>query len=439
MGQGAQRPTCISVGVFEPLLIPKLRGRVFVRVRVLSGDKVLHCQNVEDFPAFLTVPVTGSGVRPNELFSPVLEIQVHTAPDRHGFRTNSKVRHFATVPVPLKSFMHLWQCAQVPGSGASAQCLFLGLDEDLVEADARVGFERARALGELMTAPKLGIVLRGAELDSASSPGGWQSVLVSSACSAAASTASASEPTNDYTKEMLIQADTVIRGLHAHVEEVRASAGDYDALQEENARLRTAIIQQKEKYNGLTTWLRAQVEVANRAPDPVAVPGAHEQTSTGMERETERAKDQQTERAKEQLKDAKELIARLRRDLDSQYANYGSIERHASAAERAKGEALKLFGDWHQDIRVMGVQLADCDIVQDALRTQLLDLTEEVASLRARSEGLVDCPLNSQSTSRHDGSVPPVQWDKAAVTSNDYMLGSAYADNGQRTSADLLC
>jgi len=445
MGQGAAHsPALITVGIFEPMLVPKIRGHAFVVLRVLSGDKVLHITNVDNFPSFHTIPVSSAGGFPAE--AAVLELQVYTAADVHSFRQNSNVRHFATVLVPLKSFTHLHRAAQLRGSQAGAACLWLGLDEDMLPdaADVRVLFERNKVLGAELSAAKLFLTLRGVHAAAAPEEGGWSAAVVTSSCSSSGSKTPAS-PAQDMVKEMLVQADKLVRGLHSHVEEIRSSSGDYEALEEENARLRMSIKQQKEKYEGLTTWLRAQVDAANTEPEPVKEPPAQQPTSL----------DREVERSREQLKDAKDLAARLRRDLDAQYARYSSIERHALTAERAKGETLKLFGDWHQDIRWMGVKLADCDIVQDALKKQLIDLREEVSAMRAATDQTLSdyapsslmasryheedaCPDTPPGSSRREAAswagnsvsthVPPIQWEKAAPASNDYALSGG---NGQ--------
>eukprot|EP00747_Dinoflagellata_sp_TGD_P212430 gnl/TRDRNA2_/TRDRNA2_85519_c0_seq2.p1 gnl/TRDRNA2_/TRDRNA2_85519_c0~~gnl/TRDRNA2_/TRDRNA2_85519_c0_seq2.p1 ORF type:complete len:387 (+),score=94.28 gnl/TRDRNA2_/TRDRNA2_85519_c0_seq2:43-1161(+) len=361
MGQAETRPSSVGIVVFEPLLVPRVRGKAFVVLRTTVGGKS-HTERIDSFPAFRTLPVSGGEAPPT-----VLYVDVLTAPDTMSFRGDINVRLFASVPVPLKSFAYMWQQAPSrvvtePQRGPTgAACFWLGLseDEDSQELDVRTRFERAKVLGGHLPAPKVGLAMHSIEeVDEA---------LPDADRESATSSTKVATPAAEAVKEVLGEADVIVRAVHRSIEEAYASWGDYDTLLDENTQLRLSIEQQREKYEGLIVWLKDQVSEANGVP--------HDgDENSGSRGSAESALDRETRRLREEVAELRATIQKIDLDIAEQQVRAETITQHALAAKQAKEEAQKLFGEKHQDIRWMGAQLAESGLAQETLRRRLEEL-----------------------------------------------------------------
>lgn len=358
-----QLPATITVTVFEPLLVPAVCGQAFVVLKGCAGDRS-GVERLDSFPASRTLPL-GSGSVEGE--GPLLEVEVVTAADAETFRSEpNNARSFASVRVPLQEVRRLWaelssaegvlDARELPRSA----CLWLGLSEELApEAlDPRSLFERSRELGSQLGRPKVAVALHCPEPGRGSRSGGI--VRFPGACSRMAPALRVG-PTSGQRgsaaiKEVLGQVDCLTRGMHRHLEQARSSLGDHEALQATNVQLRTSVEQQREKYEGLIDWLKAQVQGA----------------STGGVMSPE--EDAEMKRQSAELLKLRAVVEGLTDEVEEQQARALSIQRCALSAKWAREETLKLYEAKYQDVLAMDRQLADSDVELQRLRQHLLSL-----------------------------------------------------------------
>lgn len=389
MGQGAQRFANVTVWVCEPILVPGALGQAFVVLHTKSAG-VAHVERIEHFPSQRNLPLSSTVAA--EGLASVLLVEVVTAADVQSFVENKGVRHFATVPVPLHHFVHLWQSAPpawAPTSSSSsaatqstgpAECIWLGLDQDAPVpgsgVDSGVLFDQAKTLGMDLVTPKVGIMLRAGEPLSNGDKGGTPA---SALAAAGAETSLITDPP----REVFLQANAVVHGLHKHMKESLGTGSNYEALQVENLQLRTAIAKQREKYERLTAWLRSQVQEALTG-DPAESPGLV---------------DGEMRRLHEKLAGYRGVANRIREEISEQSAREEGIRRLAASSRKAKEATTKLLGEKHSEVQRLGVQLQQGRrmILKLQRRFEKLEaMNEEAASAAAKEVSTGDSASSSK-------------------------------------------
>lgn len=403
MGQntsGVPRIT-VTLKIFEPMLVPRLRGMPFVVLRsVIEGRS--YVERVESFPAVRTFPVNlhinGKGTLP------VVEIHVVTATDAQSFSSNSNVKHYASVPVPLEAISGPWQADSfqllpletellTADPGFQPICMWLGLSEgaDLsstVGADIGVVndmFENASALGKRLTSPKVCIAIYGRR----ETTDRWDSVV---SCQGGAESAAAcvapgplfTDQATQVMQEALESANRLVCGLHQHLEESRSSHSGFAALENENQQLQASLEQQREKYEDLISWLRGQVEEAARGG------------SKYKDKE-----DPELRRLRKQVGDMNEQALKLKEEISQKRAKATLMQQHLNSAKRAKDETYKLFESKEADFRKMSKELGYSSLALEKLRQRIRELRGESSCQQSPSRSIT--PRRSVSP-RFDGS-----------------------------------
>mmetsp|Transcript_142579 Transcript_142579/g.262096 ORF Transcript_142579/g.262096 Transcript_142579/m.262096 type:complete len:390 (+) Transcript_142579:71-1240(+) len=388
MGQGAQRFANVTVWVCEPILVPGVLGQAFVVLHTKSAGAA-HVERIETFPSQRTLPVSTTVAA--EGLASVLLVEVVTAADVKSFVENRGVRHFATVPVPLHQFVHLWQPAPpawAPTSSSSssaahstgpAECVWLGLDQDAPVpgsgVDSGVLFNQAKTLGMDLVTPKVGIMLRAGEPSASNDKGGKPATAL-------AGTGAEASLVADPSREVFVQANAVVHGLHSHMKESLGTGSNYEALQAENVQLRIAIGKQREKYERLTTWLRSQVQEAVTG-NPAAAPGV----------------DDEMRRLQEKLAGYRGVANRLRFEIQDQSLREEGVQRHAAASRKAKEATTKLLTEKHAEVQQLGVQLQQGRRTISKLQRRyekLQAMSEEAASAIIEEASIGDSPRSSK-------------------------------------------
>mmetsp|Transcript_135432 Transcript_135432/g.260199 ORF Transcript_135432/g.260199 Transcript_135432/m.260199 type:complete len:374 (-) Transcript_135432:41-1162(-) len=372
MGQGAQRFANVTVWVLHT-----------------KSAGAAHVERIETFPSQRTLPVSTTVAA--EGLASVLLVEVVTAADVKSFVENKGVRHFATVPVPLHQLVHLWQPAPpawAPTSSSSssaahptgpAECVWLGLDQDAPVpgsgVDSGVLFNQAKTLGMDLVTPKVGIMLRAGELSASNDKGGKPATAL-------AGTGAEASLVTDPSREVFVQANAVVHGLHSHMKESLGTGSNYEALQAENVQLRIAIGKQREKYERLTTWLRSQVQEAVTG-SPAAAPGV----------------DDEMRRLQEKLAGYRGVANRLRFEIQDQSLREEGVQRHAAASRKAKEATTKLLTEKHAEVQQLGVQLQQGRRTISKLQRRyekLQAMSEEAASAIIEEASIGDSPRSSK-------------------------------------------
>lgn len=256
MGQTIQPPTNFVVSVFEPALVPKVRGDVYVVLRAVVGETVVE-ELVESFPAVRGFPMRCV----NGVFHPkILEVEVVLANSVQTFRAGGGERPYRTIPIPLQYFSNVWlpesakPSADGPFHAQGTACLWLGLTEAVTpdSEDVLLQFELSRSAGARLTVPKLLVALHSSGIESDELP-------LSSVGKYACVPEQRGQETVEgiTTARMRVRAehqflgivDSQLRGLHRVVDEARKLLPDHDALQAANAELRGAIAK-RERWEG---------------------------------------------------------------------------------------------------------------------------------------------------------------------------------------------
>mmetsp|Transcript_5030 Transcript_5030/g.13917 ORF Transcript_5030/g.13917 Transcript_5030/m.13917 type:complete len:411 (-) Transcript_5030:62-1294(-) len=399
MGQTIQPPTNFVVSVFEPALVSKVRGEVYVVLRAVVGETVVE-ELVDSFPAVRGFPMRYV----NGVFHPkILEVEVVLANSVQTFRAGGGERPYRTLPIPLQYFSNVWlpesakPTADGPFHAQGTACLWLGLTEAVTpdNGDVLLQFELSRSAGARLTVPKILVALHSSGIESDELP---LSSVGNYACVPEQRGKGTVEEIT--TARMRVRAehqflgivDSQLRGLHRVVDEARKLLPDHDALQAANAELRAAIAK-RGRWEGNV--------ISDFGTNRLAASCLSVGTDSILNPMEELAEVQHESRLLEEM-----LVEQ--QHLEEEYS------RKTLAAEQATSEIVKLCEDQEKEMEAL--QALHAEGAENLRR--LWGKYEHVRFLSSRGSPSMSCAKNSLSSSALEGRDGPTSSHEVGLSAS---------------------